>query len=114
MVLLDDACELAWWHGYVRACFFVVPDQATTVIETPLVTSASFRWLDHRLPPPTGLPAEVHRRFVRELRAEGWEPVGQGPAWFQQRFRLRAPVQQVKGSNRAAPPEPHATTSPFG
>src|SRR5579864_4988053 len=100
-VLLDDACEIAWWHGYVRGFFFVVPEQPLP-LDTPLLTSPSVPRLDHRVPDPTGKAADAHRRLVKRLRAEGWEPVGQGPAWYQQRFQLRAPAQQKDGGGRAA------------
>jgi hypothetical protein len=85
-----ERCEIEWWRGYIKSDFYAVAFRSTGewyVAER----SPSFRWR-HTQPPREGAAGrEEHALLVGRLVKDGWQPVGNGPVWYQTRFRR--PVQ---------------------
>jgi hypothetical protein len=85
-----ERCEIEWWRGYIKSDFYAVAFRPTGewyVAER----SPSFRWR-HTEPPREGSAGrEEHAQLVGRLVKEGWQPVGNGPVWYQTRFRRPVP-----------------------
>jgi hypothetical protein len=85
-----ERCEVEWWRGYIKSDFYAVAFRPTGewyVAER----SPSFRWR-HTEPPREGSAGrEEHAHLVGRLVRDGWQPVGNGPVWYQTRFRRPVP-----------------------
>jgi hypothetical protein len=59
--------------------------------------SPTFRWWRSEPPPEEGSGAEEHAQLLAELVEAGWEPVGQGIAWYETRLRrrVRPPLREL-------------------
>jgi hypothetical protein len=91
-----EECEIGWWRGFVKSEFYAVarpPDGGTYVA----ARSPTFRWWRSEPPPEEGSGAEEHAQLLAELVEAGWEPVGQGIAWYETRLRrrVRPPLREL-------------------
>jgi hypothetical protein len=85
-----ERCEIEWWRGYVKSDFYAVAFRPTGewyVAER----SPSFRWRQSEPPQEGEAGREEHAHLAGRLVADGWEPVGNGPVWYQKRFRRLVP-----------------------
>jgi hypothetical protein len=85
-----ERCEIEWWRGYIKSDFYAVAFRPTGewyVAER----SPSFRWRHTEAPREGAAGREEHANLVGRLVKDGWQPVGNGPVWYQTRFRR--PVQ---------------------
>jgi hypothetical protein len=91
----DDAdelwtCELDWKAGYRKANFRAMAGAPGAGKRRPLAESAPVRWALMSEPePPTPELALRVRALVEALEAAGWEHIGRGPHWYEQRFVWR-------------------------
>jgi mRNA-degrading endonuclease toxin of MazEF toxin-antitoxin module len=77
-----ETCQIVFWRGYVKCAFYAVPDDGEPV------GSPFFRSRE-RSPLQSPGALEAHRVLVQQLKAEGWEPVARGRAWYALTFRRR-------------------------
>lgn len=84
----DEACEIAWWRGYVKSQFYV---QSSSPLDEVLA-SRLFRFRGREEPEQAGAAADAHRALVEDLIAAGWVPDGRGERWFSERFRRSGPT----------------------
>jgi len=92
-----ESCEIAFWRGYLSACFFAMPAVGPAPLEAP-ARSAYFMRL--RATPPSeeeGSALKAFESLLERLEGEGWEIVGEGPLWYQRRLlrRLGAPARRA-------------------
>lgn len=85
----EEACEIAWWRGYVKSQFYV---QANSPLDEVL-ESRLFRFRGGEEPEQAGAAADAHRALVEDLAAAGWVPDGRGEHWFSERFRRERPYR---------------------
>jgi hypothetical protein len=84
-------CELDWKAGYLKASFRAMVAGPGEEKRHPLGASAPVRWALMGEPePPTPELAVRVRSLVQALEAAGWEHIGRGRRWYQQRFVWRA------------------------
>lgn len=80
-----EACEIAWWRGYVKSQFYIQADSSfDEMFESPFFRA---RARGGEAPVQAGPAAEAHQALVDDLTAAGWEPEGRGEQWFSERFR---------------------------
>ena len=84
-------CEIDWKAGYRKANFRAMVASPGEPKRRPLAESAPVRWALMGEPePPTPELAVRVRALVEALEAAGWEHIGRGRQWYQQRFLWRA------------------------
>jgi hypothetical protein len=76
----------------------------TPLAGAPGARSPAFAATGDGPPPRTGETSRAHALLCDRLVLAGWEPCGQGEAWFAHRFRL-APTTRPPRSRAAAAPE---------
>ena len=83
-------CELDWKAGYRKANFRAMVAAPGEAKRRPLGESAAVRWALMGEPePPTPELAVRVRALVESLEAAGWEHIGRGRRWYEQRFLWR-------------------------
>jgi hypothetical protein len=94
-----ERCEIEWWRGYVKSDFYAVAFRPTGEWYVA-GRSPSFRWRHNEPPPQEASGQEEHAELVGRLVADGWEPVGNGPVWYQTRFRRPVPpsIDELAGT----------------
>jgi hypothetical protein len=84
-------CELDWKAGYRKAAFRAMAGAPGGGKRRPLGESAPVKWALKTEPePPTPELAVRVRSLVDALEAAGWEHIGRGRHWYEQRFVWRA------------------------
>ena len=83
-------CELDWKAGYRKANFRAMVAAPGDAKRRPLGESAAVRWALMGEPePPTPELAVRVRALVEALEGAGWEHIGRGRRWYEQRFLWR-------------------------
>lgn len=83
-------CELDWKAGYRKANFRAMVAAPGEGKRHPLGESTAVRWALMGEPePPTPELAVRVRALVDSLEAAGWEHIGRGRRWYEQRFLWR-------------------------
>jgi hypothetical protein len=83
-------CELDWKAGYRKATFRAMAGPPGAGKRRPLGESAPVKWALKTEPePPTPDLAIRVRSLVEALEAAGWEHIGRGRDWYEQRFVWR-------------------------
>jgi hypothetical protein len=84
-------CELDWKAGYRKANFRAMVAAPGDAKRRPLGESTPVRWALMGEPePPTPELAVRVAALVETLEAAGWEHIGRGRRWYEQRFLWRA------------------------
>jgi hypothetical protein len=101
-------CELAWKPGYVKSTFRAMAGPPGAGRRRPIGESRPMRWtlMGEPEPPTPDLAIRV-RALVHALEAAGWEHIGRGPRWYEQRFVWRGSgePQRVSVADLAEPAE---------
>jgi hypothetical protein len=85
-----ELCEIDWWRGYVTSEFYATGVGADGT-EYEVARSRGFRWRRREPPPADHKGAHAAHDALRERLAQtGWEPIGEGRAWYAHRFRRHA------------------------
>jgi hypothetical protein len=103
-------CEIEWTAGYGRPRFQAVMYAPGDPQGRPIGASRAFGWMELDTPDPsaTAHQAEVHG-LVTALEAAGWRRVGQGQAWYAERFAWpeeTPPPDRLEPLPAAAEPAP--------
>jgi hypothetical protein len=113
-----ETCRIVFWRGYVKCAFYAAP-KGGEQFGSPLFRSRE------RSPLQSGRALEAHQALVERLKAEGWEPVARGSAWYELTFRRRdwSPVEELPteelppavspAEGHAAPPTPEPQPEPL-
>jgi hypothetical protein len=104
-------CEIGWKAGYRKSSFRAMAAPPGTDKREPVADSPAVGWTLMGDPePPTPELAVRVRALMNALEEAGWEHIGRGPRWYEQRFLWRGTGQPAQLavpelSGRGEPPE---------
>jgi outer membrane biosynthesis protein TonB len=83
-------CEIGWKAGYRKSSFRAMAAPPGSNKREPVGDSPAVAWTLMADPePPTPELAVRVRALMNALEAAGWQHIGRGPRWFEQRFVWR-------------------------